>query len=86
MTTKATTATEIRRRETMTTKATTATEIRCAWEVLRDAIHARDECPDWETCPMGKLNRAERRQVTAIRELQNIGAYLDILHTERRVS
>ena len=54
-------------------------EIRKAWEALRDAIHAKDECPDWETCNVRKLARAEMRQVSAIRSLQDVGAYLEVL-------
>lgn len=60
----------------MTTTKTTAQE---AWEILDKAVRAHDECPDWETCPMAKLNRAEKRQVEAMQRLRDVGAFLGIL-------
>ena len=50
-----------------------------AWEVLRDAIHAKENCPDWETASNESLTRAEAQVVSAIRALQEVGNYLEIL-------
>jgi len=55
------------------------TDIRRAWETLRDAVNSRDECPDWETCSPAQLQRAEQRQVAALRWLQNVGVYLGVV-------
>ena len=63
----------------MTAATEQKADARKAWETLRDAIRAQDECPDWEACPMSKLDRAELRQVSAIRSLRDVGAYLGIL-------
>jgi hypothetical protein len=54
-------------------------DLREAWETVRDAINSKDECPHWETCDEKNLARAELRQASAMRKLQDIAAYLGIL-------
>ena len=59
----------------------TEAQIRVAWEILNQAIHETDEAKNnWKNLPLSRrVEMAEGRQITAIRHLQNIGAYLKCL-------